>query len=62
MESMYSLLRAVLEVTILKDGEKNKCCGFIKFKRIDDAVRCVKNLYEKVQQNWQNDTTGTETK
>lgn len=47
IRKIFSYYGEVLEVTILKDGEKNKCCGFIKFKRIDDAVRCVNEAKEK---------------
>lgn len=47
IRKIFSYYGEVLEVTILKDGEKNKCCGFIKFKRIDDAVRCVNDAKEK---------------
>ena len=46
IRKIFSYYGEILEVTILKDGEKNKCCGFIKFKRIDDAVRCVTEAKE----------------
>ncbi|EKE40655.1 hypothetical protein ENUP19_0071G0019 [Entamoeba nuttalli] len=37
----------IMEVTLLSDGEKKKACGFVKFKRVEDAIRCVCDAKEK---------------
>ncbi|ELP90493.1 RNA-binding protein, putative [Entamoeba invadens IP1] len=36
----------VSEVTLLSEGKKSKACGFVKFRRVADAMKCVSDAKE----------------